>query len=113
MMALAMPFGMHKGSPISAVPTAYLRWALAQDWLGQPTRRWIEEELELRRQLERLRRLPQGCGLVLGPADAQLLHSMLEAGRKALLPHVHPGTAKRLDHISRRVRAQLDRMEAA
>ncbi|MBZ5727447.1 MAG: DUF3820 family protein [Acidobacteriia bacterium] len=107
-MALVMPFGKHKGSPISAVPTPYVRWSLTQDWLAQPTRRWLEEELELRRELARLRHLPSGSGLVLQPSDAQLLRSMVEAGRKALLPRSHPGTVKRLNHISRRLRAQLD-----
>jgi uncharacterized protein (DUF3820 family) len=30
-----MPFGKHKGTPLSSLPSSYVRWLLAQPWVGE------------------------------------------------------------------------------
>ena len=41
-----MPFGKHKGEPISECPTEYLDWLIGQDWLFDDLRTAIETDLE-------------------------------------------------------------------
>ena len=49
--SFTMPFGKHRGIPISQVPTQYLRWLLAQEWAEDHTRFEVMDELSKRKQL--------------------------------------------------------------
>ena len=40
-----MPFGKHKGKPLSAVPRGYLQWLYRQDFVRQPLKGRIERVL--------------------------------------------------------------------
>ena len=44
-----MQFGKFKGQPMSAIPEAYLQWAMAQPGLHMPMKRVVLDEV-LRRQ---------------------------------------------------------------
>lgn len=41
-----MPFGKHKGLPISALPTPYIEWALEQTFIQEPLRSQLQHALD-------------------------------------------------------------------
>lgn len=48
MTVLKMPFGLHKGTPVSDVPTEYLRYITNKMELKEPLRTAVELQLGLR-----------------------------------------------------------------
>jgi hypothetical protein len=111
---MTLPFGKHRGVEIREVPERYLGWVLEQPWPDTWTKHCVREELDLRKEVERIRRLgPQGSQLAIRPDEARLLRSLLEIGARAMKPRCHPGTIKRLDNMTARLRAQLDQLENA
>jgi uncharacterized protein (DUF3820 family) len=106
---MTLPFGKHRGVDIREVPDTYLRWVLDQEWPDPWMKRCVQEELDLRKEVERIRRVgPHGGGLAIKPDEARLLRSLIDIGVRAMKPKCHPGTIKRLDHMTARLRAQLD-----
>ena len=43
---MLMSFGKHKGEPLADIPRSYLRWLLDQDWLYDPGKEKLVEEIE-------------------------------------------------------------------
>lgn len=111
---MRMPFGMHRNREIADVPAEYLAWVRDQEWLSDWLKRVIDEEMELRREMERLRRLgPQVGGLRIEPGEARFVREMIDLGHRALALRCHPSTQKKLNNVVARLRVQLEQMESA
>ena len=46
-----LPFGKYKGQPLGTVPTSYLRWLVAQEWVSEYCRCELLDELGRRGEL--------------------------------------------------------------
>ncbi len=109
---MTLPFGRHKGRDISAVPLEYLLWLRNQTWLSDYLKITIDSELEVRRQFDVLRRVGQHRGgLAVEPSEIGLLRMVLDLGSRAVKLRSHPGTIKRLDRLTAKLRIQLDVIE--
>ena len=89
-MACRMPFGKHRGAPLSAIPVDYLRWLITieiKPWL----RAEVEAEIAARGASHRQSRAsgapPIGSGV---PVRPELGIALVDAGRKALALRHHP-----------------------
>lgn len=108
-----MPFGKYRGHPIADVPSQYLEWLGEQQWPDALMRQMVREELQLRREVHRLRRLSvHSGGIMVAAGEVPLLRSLLDNGYRSLLPRSHPGTIKRLRHLMLRLQAQLEGLAA-
>lgn len=89
-MAYTMPFGKHRGLPLSAIPLDYLRWLTTIE-LQPRLREAVAAELEARGRSRQYRRTwdapPIGSGL---PVRPELGIALVDAGRKALALRHHP-----------------------
>ncbi len=111
---MKLPFGKYRERELVDVPRAYLDWLLDQEWPDVWTKPCVQEELELRREVEHLRRAgPAEGGLAIKRADVELLRSILDIGYRGVKLRSHPGTIKRLDNLTARLRVQLERIAGA
>jgi uncharacterized protein (DUF3820 family) len=46
--SICMPFGKHKGTELSEIPTAYLDWLIGQEWFKGDLKTSVEAHLETR-----------------------------------------------------------------
>ena len=77
-----MPFGKHRGEPISDLPSDYLFWLASLPDLRRPLKYAIEAEVN--------RRLHQAPVVEALPVDGDLAIALVEAGRRALALKLHP-----------------------
>lgn len=93
-----LPFGKHKGQRLGTVPTAYLRWLVAQEWVSEYCRCELMDELgnrgelydemvveiirlkaevdRLRKQLEEGERRHHAGDLEVGAADEEFMRAL-------------------------------------
>jgi hypothetical protein len=98
-----MPWGKHKGEPISNVPSTYLCWTIEETDIGEPYLTEIRDEIALRLGLEP----PVTISRLSPPADlAREVAEMVAAGFRARSARLHP------DHQGGDVRA-MQKLNAA
>lgn len=69
-----LPFGKHKGQPLSEIPVRYLSWLCTRPELFEKTRTLVEAELD-RRRMTLAKRVDDAAVLVAPSATVGELHS--------------------------------------
>jgi hypothetical protein len=89
-----MPFGKHKGLPLSKLPYEYLLWLRTAD-LRDPLDTAVDDEYQRRLTQSRATSAPR---LVLG-LDRTMVEDVIAAGLRSLAPRCHPDTGGSHDRM--------------
>jgi uncharacterized protein (DUF3820 family) len=80
-IAMRIPFGKYRGTPIDELPLQYIEWLIDQDFLRQPLRSALEAEFERRRYSQQPDQ-PE--------VDLSLIDELVSAGVRTLSKKYHP-----------------------
>jgi hypothetical protein len=87
-MYTTMPFGKHKGRPISTLPDSYLAWLTSLPDLREPLRSEVEREIEWRTGARESSSSPSSYA---SPCPSpELASDLIAAGFKNLAKRLHP-----------------------
>ena len=90
-MTETLPFGKHKGRPLTVVPVDYLQWLARQPWLRKDTLNAVRQELARRAaRSEQEHGAPTMRRQMPAPDVAAVAREIIRTGYRTLARRLHP-----------------------